>query len=74
MKLDTRPHVPADKNASRRLLFERSTLGVAMIDSEFHFLIANPAFLTMAKNCSGYPFSISVLMRRLTTVEVVCGN
>jgi PAS domain S-box-containing protein len=28
-------------------LFERSTLGVAIIDSEFHFLIANPAFLTM---------------------------
>ena len=30
-----------------RSLFERSTLGVAMIDSEFHFLKANPAFLTM---------------------------
>ena len=30
-----------------RSLFERSTLGVAMIDSGFHFLIANPAFLTM---------------------------
>jgi PAS domain S-box-containing protein len=28
-------------------LFERSTLGVAIIDSEFHFLIADPAFLTM---------------------------
>ena len=28
-------------------LFERSALGVAMIDSGFHFLIANPAFLTM---------------------------
>jgi PAS domain S-box-containing protein len=30
-----------------RSLFERSTLGVAMIDSEYHFLAANPAFLTM---------------------------
>jgi PAS domain S-box len=30
-----------------RPLFERSALGVAMIDSGFHFLIANPAFLTM---------------------------
>jgi PAS domain S-box-containing protein len=30
-----------------RLLFEKSTLGVAMINSEFHFLIANPKFLTM---------------------------
>ena len=30
-----------------RPLFERSTLGVAMINSEFHFLKANPAFLTM---------------------------
>jgi PAS domain S-box-containing protein len=28
-------------------LFERSALGVAMIDSGFHFLVANPAFLTM---------------------------
>ena len=28
-------------------LFERSALGVAMIDLGFHFLIANPAFLTM---------------------------
>ena len=33
-----------------RSLFERSTLGVAMMDSGFGFLIANPAFLTM----SGY--------------------
>ena len=30
-----------------RSLFERSTLGVALVDSEFHFLKANPAFLTM---------------------------
>ena len=30
-----------------RSLFERSALGVAMIDSRFHFLMANPAFLTM---------------------------
>ena len=30
-----------------RSLFERSTLGVAMINSGFRFLIANPAFLTM---------------------------
>jgi PAS domain S-box-containing protein len=30
-----------------RPLFERSALGVAMIDSRFHFLTANPAFLTM---------------------------
>ena len=30
-----------------RSLFERSTLGVAKLDSEFDFLIANPAFLTM---------------------------
>ena len=30
-----------------RPLFDRSALGVAMIDSGFHFLIANPAFLTM---------------------------
>jgi PAS domain S-box-containing protein len=30
-----------------RSLFERSTLGVAMIDSEYRFLAANPAFLTM---------------------------
>ena len=30
-----------------RSLFERSTLGVAMIDAGFRFLAANPAFLTM---------------------------
>ena len=30
-----------------RSLFRRSTLGVALVDSEFHFLKANPAFLTM---------------------------
>ena len=30
-----------------RPLFERSELGVAMINSGFHFLVANPAFLTM---------------------------
>ena len=30
-----------------RSLFERSTLGVALVNSEFHFLKANPAFLTM---------------------------
>ena len=30
-----------------RPLFERSALGVTMIDSGFHFLIANSAFLTM---------------------------
>jgi PAS domain S-box-containing protein len=30
-----------------RPLFDRSALGVAMIDSGFNFLIANPAFLTM---------------------------
>src|ERR1700733_3664598 len=28
-------------------LFQRSTLGVALVDSEFHFLKANPAFLMM---------------------------
>jgi len=49
--------VPTDENTSLtnlfdsvdlwRSLFEKSTLGVAMINSEFHFLIANPAFLTM---------------------------
>jgi PAS domain S-box-containing protein len=57
MTLITKPHVPTDENTSLlnlfdstdpwRSLFARSTLGVAMIDSEFHFLIANPAFLTM---------------------------
>jgi len=57
MNLITKPHVPTDESASLpnlfdstdqwRSLFERSTLGVAMIDSEFRFLIANPAFLTM---------------------------
>ena len=57
MNLITKPHVPTDESTSLpnlfdstdqwRSLFERSTLGVAMIDSEFHFLIANPAFLTM---------------------------
>jgi PAS domain S-box-containing protein len=30
-----------------RPLFERAQLGVAMVDSGFHFLTANPAFLTM---------------------------
>jgi PAS domain S-box-containing protein len=30
-----------------RALFERSALGVAIVDSGFRFLIANPAFLTM---------------------------
>ena len=30
-----------------RPLFERSPLGVAMVDAGFHFLTANPAFLTM---------------------------
>jgi len=30
-----------------RPLFEKSALGVAMVDSGFYFLIANPAFLTM---------------------------
>jgi PAS domain-containing protein len=38
---------PFDNIDRWRSLFERSTLGVAMIDSGFHFLIANPAFLTM---------------------------
>ena len=57
MNLITKPHVPTDESTSLpnlfdstdqwRSLFERSTLGVAMIDSEFHFLAANPAFLTM---------------------------
>ena len=57
MNLNTKPHVPTDESTSLpnlfdstdqwRSLFERSTLGVAMIDLEFHFLIANPAFLTM---------------------------
>jgi hypothetical protein len=46
-----------------RPLFERSALGVAMIDSGFHFLTANPAFLTMfvtrARNCSSYLSSTS---------------
>ena len=59
MKLASTPQraAPTDKcTASRnvldsidqwRLLFERSALGVAMINSAFHFLMANPAFLTM---------------------------
>src|SRR6185437_2719388 len=57
MNLSSKPHIAADESTSLpnlfdnsdqwRSLFERSTLGVAMIDSEFHFLIANPAFLTM---------------------------
>ena len=57
MNLNTKPHVPTGESTSLpnlfdstdqwRSLFERSTLGVAMIDSEFHFLIANPAFLRM---------------------------
>ena len=45
---------PTDKSMSSlelfdqwRSLFERSTLGVAMIDLEYRFLAANPAFLTM---------------------------
>jgi PAS domain S-box-containing protein len=47
---------PADESTSLltidcvdqwRSLFERSTLGVALVDSEFHFLKANPAFLMM---------------------------
>ena len=45
---------PTDKSMSSlelfdqwRSLFERSTLGVAMIDSEYRFLAANRAFLTM---------------------------
>jgi PAS domain S-box-containing protein len=48
---------PADESSSSlklfdsvdqwRSLFERSPLGVAMIDSGFHFVVANPAFLTM---------------------------
>jgi PAS domain S-box-containing protein len=37
----------SDSIGQWRSLFERSALGVAMIDSRFHFLIANPAFLTM---------------------------
>ena len=59
MKLASTPQraAPTDKcTASRNVLdsidrwhplFERSALGVAMIDSGFHFLTANPAFLTM---------------------------
>ena len=59
MKLASTPQraAPTDKcTASRnvldsidqwRPLFERSALGVAMINSGFHFLTANPAFLTM---------------------------
>src|SRR5580704_6122050 len=57
VNLNTKPPVPTDESTSLlnlfdstdpwRSLFARSTLGVAMIDSEFHFLIANPAFLTM---------------------------
>jgi PAS domain S-box-containing protein len=57
MNLSSKPHIAADESTSLpnlfdnsdqwRSLFERSTLGVAMIDSEFHFLIANPAFLAM---------------------------
>jgi PAS domain S-box-containing protein len=38
---------PFDNIDRWRSLFERSTLGVAMIDSGFRFLVANPAFLTM---------------------------
>ncbi len=57
MNLITKPHVLTDESTALpnlfdstdqwRSLFERSTLGVAMIDLEFHFLTANPAFLTM---------------------------
>jgi PAS domain S-box-containing protein len=53
----TRNVFPADESSSLlklfdsidqwRSLFERSPLGVAMIDSGFHFLVANPAFLMM---------------------------
>ena len=39
-------------------LFERSALGVAMIRSRFHFLTANPAFLTM------FGYSSEELQRR----------
>src|SRR5580700_3714046 len=43
----TRPLSVLDSVDQWHPLFERSALGVAMIDSGFHFLIANPAFLTM---------------------------
>ena len=69
---------PTDKHTSSlnvldsigqwRSLFERSALGVAMINSRFHFLIANPAFLTMfgysSEDYSSYRSSTSVRSRR----------
>jgi len=36
-----------DSSDRWRSLFERSTLGVALTDSAFRFIIANPVFLTM---------------------------
>ena len=38
---------PYDSNDRWRSLFERSTLGVALTNSAFRFIIANSAFLTM---------------------------
>jgi PAS domain S-box-containing protein len=46
-----------------RSLFGRSTLGVALVDSEFRFLKANPAFLTMF----GYS---SKELRRLSFLDI----
>ena len=57
LNFSSKPHVCASENTllanlfdgsdQWHSLFERSPLGVAMINSEFHFLVANPAFLTM---------------------------
>jgi PAS domain S-box-containing protein len=57
MILRSTPHgsLPAEERTLLKIdcidpwlsLFERSTLGFALVDSEFHFLKANPAFLTM---------------------------
>jgi PAS domain-containing protein len=57
MILRSTPHgsIPAEERTLLKIdcidawlsLFERSTLGFALVDSEFRFLKANPAFLTM---------------------------
>ena len=57
MILRSTPHgsLPAEERTLLKIdcidawlsLFERSTLGFALVDSEFRFLKANPAFLTM---------------------------
>jgi PAS domain S-box-containing protein len=73
MKLGSAPQCLATTDASAssvkffddvsqwRSLFERSTLGVAMIDARFRFLAANPAFLTMFGYSSGELQQLSFL-------------